>query len=79
MFFKSKSTPTGSASGTGFIPTLTESQVLTALSKVMDPDLHRDIVSLGFIKNLKTPPYHLITVTLILMMLLPQHVLQLVA
>ena len=31
----------------------TESQVLNALSAVQDPDLHRDIVSLGFIKNLK--------------------------
>ena len=32
---------------------ITESQVLDALRSVMDPDLHRDIVSLGFIKNLK--------------------------
>lgn len=32
---------------------LTEGDVLGALSKVVDPDLHRDIVSLGFIKNLE--------------------------
>ncbi len=31
---------------------LTPDRVLQALSSVMDPDLHRDIVSLGFIKNL---------------------------
>jgi len=30
----------------------TEAQVLDALSAVMDPDLNRDIVSLGFVKNL---------------------------
>ena len=29
-----------------------EPQVLDALRSVMDPDLHRDIVSLGFIRNL---------------------------
>ena len=31
-----------------------QEQVLTELKKVVDPDLHQDIVSLGFIKNLKT-------------------------
>lgn len=31
----------------------TEAQVLEALKRIEDPDLHRDIVSLGFIKNLK--------------------------
>ena len=31
----------------------TEQQVLDALRTIQDPDLHRDIVSLGFIKNLK--------------------------
>jgi ATP-binding protein involved in chromosome partitioning len=31
---------------------ITEAQVLDALRSVMDPDLHRDIVSLGFIRNL---------------------------
>ena len=31
-----------------------EKAVLEALSGVMDPDLHKDIVSLGFIQNLKT-------------------------
>src|SRR5215210_5376341 len=29
-----------------------EQEVLRALSAIQDPDLHRDIVSLGFIKNL---------------------------
>ena len=32
--------------------TLSEDQVLEALTKVSDPDLGRDIVSLGFVKNL---------------------------
>jgi ATP-binding protein involved in chromosome partitioning len=31
---------------------VTEPQVLDSLKKVIDPDLHRDIVSLGFVKNL---------------------------
>ncbi len=31
---------------------ISEAQVLDALRSVMDPDLHRDIVSLGFIRNL---------------------------
>jgi ATP-binding protein involved in chromosome partitioning len=31
--------------------TVTEQQVLAALSKVQDPDLHKDIVSLGFVKD----------------------------
>jgi ATP-binding protein involved in chromosome partitioning len=31
---------------------VTESQVLDALRNVVDPDLHRDIVSLGFVKDL---------------------------
>src|SRR4051812_8142115 len=35
------------------MPEVTEAQVLNALKKVQDPDLHRDIVSLGFVKNLK--------------------------
>jgi ATP-binding protein involved in chromosome partitioning len=30
----------------------TESQVLDALRQVMDPDLHRDIVTLGFVKDM---------------------------
>lgn len=33
--------------------TITEAQVLDALRSVMDPDLHRDIVSLGFVRNMK--------------------------
>ncbi len=31
---------------------VTEAAVLSALERVVDPDLHRDIVSLGFVKNL---------------------------
>ncbi len=31
---------------------VTEAQVLDALRAVMDPDLHRDIVTLGFVKEL---------------------------
>ena len=33
--------------------TLTEEHVLEALTLVKDPDLHRDIVTLGFVKNMK--------------------------
>src|SRR5206468_11567528 len=32
---------------------VTEEQVLEVLKKVQDPDLRKDIVSLGFIRNLK--------------------------
>ena len=32
---------------------VTEAAVLDALKVVKDPDLHQDIVTLGFIKNLK--------------------------
>ncbi len=35
------------------MPVVTEAAVLGALSTIQDPDLHRDIVALGFIKNLK--------------------------
>jgi len=34
------------------VPVPTEEQVLNALSQIQDPDLHRDIVSLGMIKDL---------------------------
>src|SRR5437879_8010455 len=34
-------------------PALNEDQVLGALKQVQDPDLRKDIVSLGFIRNLK--------------------------
>ncbi|MBI4179139.1 Mrp/NBP35 family ATP-binding protein [bacterium] len=33
--------------------TLTESDVLNALRNIEDPDLHQDIVSLGFVKNVR--------------------------
>ena len=39
--------------GTG---ALTEDMVLNALRQIIDPDLHRDIVSLGMIKDLKIEP-----------------------
>lgn len=32
---------------------VTEEQVLSALARIIDPDLHKDIVALGFIKDLK--------------------------
>jgi ATP-binding protein involved in chromosome partitioning len=32
---------------------LTEADVLSQLRKIKDPDLHKDVVSLGFIKNIK--------------------------
>ena len=35
------------------MPEVTEPQVLNVLRSVLDPDLNRDIVSLGFVKNVK--------------------------
>src|SRR5215813_3674081 len=35
------------------MPEVMESQVLEALQVVQDPDLHRDIVSLGFVKDVR--------------------------
>lgn len=35
------------------MPNVSEAQVLDALRSIEDPDLHRDIVSLGFIKEIK--------------------------
>ena len=40
----------GQEKGNGSGPT--EAQVLGELGKVMDPDLKKDIVSLGFVRNL---------------------------
>jgi ATP-binding protein involved in chromosome partitioning len=37
---------------------LTEQDILTALKQIEDPDLHRDIVSLGFIKNISIENGH---------------------
>ena len=34
-------------------PNVTNEQVLDVLKQVQDPDLHKDIVSLGFIRNLQ--------------------------
>ena len=34
------------------MPLPTEAEVLKALSQIQDPDLHRDIVSLGMIKDI---------------------------
>ncbi len=33
------------------MPTITREQVIEALRQIVDPDLHRDIVSLGFVKD----------------------------
>ena len=32
---------------------VSERSVLAALSQINDPDLHRDVVTLGFIKNVQ--------------------------
>src|SRR5215468_3837210 len=34
-------------------PTVTDEQILNVLKRVQDPDLRKDIVSLGFIRNIK--------------------------
>ena len=39
-------------SGSSNKPIVTEEAVLAALSRIQDPDLRRDIVALGFIKDL---------------------------
>src|SRR3990172_5157261 len=33
--------------------TITEKEILSALSAIQDPDLHKDIVTLGFVQNVK--------------------------
>jgi len=35
------------------VASITEKDVLTALSAIQDPDLHKDIVTLGFVQNIK--------------------------
>ncbi|MEP0815000.1 MAG: Mrp/NBP35 family ATP-binding protein [bacterium] len=47
-------------------PKITEEQVLAALAKVIDPDLHRDIVSLGFIENLQISGNNDVSLTIVL-------------
>jgi ATP-binding protein involved in chromosome partitioning len=37
---------------------VTEKEVLAALSKIQDPDLHKDIVALGFVQNIKIQDSH---------------------
>ena len=51
----SSSSPSSSSSATtkAAIPSDWQTQILSALSVVMDPDLNTDIVSLGFVQNLQ--------------------------
>nr|NIP99748.1 iron-sulfur cluster assembly protein [Nitrospinaceae bacterium]NIR53876.1 iron-sulfur cluster assembly protein [Nitrospinaceae bacterium]NIS84290.1 iron-sulfur cluster assembly protein [Nitrospinaceae bacterium]NIT81097.1 iron-sulfur cluster assembly protein [Nitrospinaceae bacterium]NIU43379.1 iron-sulfur cluster assembly protein [Nitrospinaceae bacterium] len=35
-----------------------QTKVISALKTVQDPDLHKDIVSLGFVKNMKVEQGH---------------------
>jgi ATP-binding protein involved in chromosome partitioning len=42
----------GTVGAPGGAPAVTQEAVLGALSRIQDPDLHRDIVSLGFVKDL---------------------------
>ena len=39
---------------------VTEQQVLDALRQIKDPDLHKDIVTLGFIKDLKIEDHQIL-------------------
>src|SRR2546425_1788550 len=50
MRWKSANSATSSGAS---MPQVTEQQILEALAVVQDPDLHRDIVSLGFVKDVK--------------------------
>src|SRR5262245_45077575 len=47
------SSPSGERTPRGLKAMATEQVVLNALRVVKDPDLHQDIVSLGFVKNLR--------------------------
>jgi len=38
---------------------VSEKEILGALSKIQDPDLHKDIVSLGFVQNIKVNQSHI--------------------
>jgi ATP-binding protein involved in chromosome partitioning len=42
-----------SGNDTAHAPSLTEESVRSVLARIQDPDLHRDIVSLGFVRNIE--------------------------
>src|SRR5262245_19225301 len=44
---------TGRSAQGGELAEISETQVLEALRAVQDPDLHRDIVTLGFVRDLR--------------------------
>ncbi len=52
LYFRSASLAVGRISSQASMPSPTPEMVLSALRQVRDPDLHRDIVELGFVKNL---------------------------
>ena len=45
---------------------ITEEQILRALSNVQDPDLHKNIVELGFVKNIQISPEGDVSLDLVL-------------
>ena len=45
---------------------ITEEQILRALSSVQDPDLHKNIVELGFVKNIQISPEGDVSLDLVL-------------
>src|SRR5690606_21819085 len=50
--------PPGAATYNQWMSALTEAAVLDALRSVRDPDLHKDVVVLGFVKNLRIDSGH---------------------